>query len=232
MSTDPAARYLALLLDAPLMSFGHASRFQRRTTALHPTRSVILGMICAAAGAAKGSRAEAAWLEKLDERHVRLTTLAIPRRSADDRSSPEPPTGRLEDFHTVCGTRKASGKISKDAVISHRQYLLDARFGVILAGPQEPLAAAAEALRDPVWGIWFGRKCCLPGAPVLRGLADTFAGAMAALGLAGRHPDEFSTVGDVPSFAEGTDTLMDAPMNFATRQFRPRRINVQPGRNG
>jgi CRISPR-associated Cas5-like protein len=70
MSTDTA--FLALMLDAPLMSFGHASRFQRRTTALQPTRSALTGMICAAAGADKGSAAEAAWLERLDPRHLRL----------------------------------------------------------------------------------------------------------------------------------------------------------------
>ena len=38
--------YLALLLDAPLQSWGFASRFQRRTTGLHPTKSGVIGLIC------------------------------------------------------------------------------------------------------------------------------------------------------------------------------------------
>lgn len=50
--------YLALLLDAPLQSWGFASRFERRTTALHPTKSGIIGLICAAMGLAKGSAEE------------------------------------------------------------------------------------------------------------------------------------------------------------------------------
>ena len=50
--------YLALLLDAPLQSWGFASRFQRRTTGLHPTKSGVIGLICAAMGLAKGSAEE------------------------------------------------------------------------------------------------------------------------------------------------------------------------------
>ena len=56
MSAETA--YLALLLDGPLQSWGFASRFQRRTTGLHPTKSGVLGLICAAMGLAKGSREE------------------------------------------------------------------------------------------------------------------------------------------------------------------------------
>ena len=50
--------YLALLLDAPLQSWGFASRFQRRTTGLHPTKSGVIGLICAAMGIGKGTDAE------------------------------------------------------------------------------------------------------------------------------------------------------------------------------
>jgi CRISPR system Cascade subunit CasD len=224
MSTDTA--FLALMLDAPLMSFGHASRFQRRTTALHPTRSALSGMICAAAGADKGSPTEAEWLERLDPRHVRLTVLAIPRQPEGCR---EPlPILRMEDFHTALGTRRASGALSKDAVISRRQYLMDARFGVILAGPQATLEAVAAALRDPRWGIWFGRKSCIPATPVVQNLYETEAAALATLVPEGRPLAAFDSVTDATSFAEGTDTLMDVPVNFRDRAFAPRRIAASP----
>ena len=211
--------YISLMLDAPLMSWGHSSRFQRRTTALHPTRSGIFGMICAALGADKGSTVEQEWLARLEP--MRLTVLAIPRRAGVS-------IRRLEDFHTVQCTRRASGSISKDAVISHRQYLLDAMFGVIIAGTPSTLEAVAEALRNPQWGIWFGRKSCIPAAPVLRGLAVTKAEAIANLGLAGKSLDTFAIVEDATMFADGTDTLMDMPVNFKTREFKPRRILQRP----
>ena len=83
MLTDTA--YLALLLDAPLQSWGYESRFQRRTTGLHPTKSGVIGLICAAMGLAKGSEEERDMLPRLGE--LRMTSIAIPRQ----RSNP----GRL-----------------------------------------------------------------------------------------------------------------------------------------
>jgi CRISPR system Cascade subunit CasD len=73
----------------------------------------------------------------------------------------------------VLATRRASGALNKDAVVTRRQYLLDARFGVILAGDRSVLERAAAALQNPVWGVWFGRKSCIPAEPVYRGLFDT-----------------------------------------------------------
>jgi len=208
------------MLDAPLMSWGHWSRFTRRGTALFPTRSAITGMICAALGVPKGSAGEADWLTRLDA--VRLTVLTHPRLR--DRGNRPLPLLRLEDFHTVRETRSADGKPKKDAVITHRQYLLDARFVAILSGPAETLRAVRDAMRDPRWGVWFGRKACIPAAPIAGDLADTPDAALEALRLPGRRVTEFARVEEAASFAEGTDTLMDSPLNFETRAFKPRRI--------
>ena len=223
MSTDTAI--LVTLLDGPMQSWGHASRFQRRTTALHPTRSGIFGMLCAALGVEKGSEAEKQWLARLaPEAGVRLTVLTLPRQPEGCR---EPlAIRRLEDFHTVKGTRNAENKPKNDAVITHRQYLLDARFGVLLHGPREVLDEVAAALRNPRWGIWCGRKACIPAAPVLQGVVATEGEALTLLGETGRGMQEFVTVVEADSFAEGTDTLMDSPVNFKTREFKPRRIAV------
>ena len=69
--------YLALLLDGPLQSWGSGSRFQRRTTGLHPTKSGVIGLICAALGLAKGSPEERALLPKLAA--LKMSSIAIPR---------------------------------------------------------------------------------------------------------------------------------------------------------
>jgi len=215
------------------MSWGFASRFQRRATALHPTRSGILGMICAALSLAKGSTAEAEWLARFET--VRLTVFAIPRQPEGCARPLE--IRRLEDYHTTGGgydkktqalsiPRKASGGPSDNATLSARQYLLDAKFGVILSGPRPTLEPVGDALRNPRWGVWFGRKSCLPAAPVLRGggVVATVDEALTALGLTGQALQQFARVEEAASFADGTDTLMDAPVNFLTREFKPRRI--------
>lgn len=228
--------YLALMLDAPLQSWGFASRFQRRTTGLYPTKSGVVGLLCAALGAAKGSPAEREWLPKLA--NLRMTVVTIPRRWVNrsaHTSSEEVPMRRLEDFHTVLNTRRASGAANNDPVVTHRQYLLDARFGVLLTGEPEVLTRAAEALRDPVWGVWFGRKCCIPAAPLYRaGPCDEAAAWHALIGDAPR--EQFSRVEEVTRFEDGTDSLQDQPLSFGTadssgpegRRFTPRRVKVIP----
>lgn len=222
--SDP--HWLALLLDAPLQSWGHSSRFQRRNTALHPTRSGVTGIICAALGLDKGSAGEAALLTQMET--VKMTVFTIRRRNGGSGEALN--IRRLEDFHTVTGTRSADNKPKKDAVLTHRQYLCDAKFGVILAGPRETLATIAAGLRNPRWGIWFGRKNCIPAAPLL--IADLLAtqeDAVAALEkTAGTTLAGSARIEEVASFADGTDTLMDAPVNFGTREFKPRRIAQTP----
>jgi CRISPR system Cascade subunit CasD len=220
MSTDTA--YLALLLDAPLQSWGFASRFQRRTTGLHPTKSGVIGLICAAMGHSKRPIEEDDLLHHLAA--LKMTCIVIPRH--DMR--------RLEDFHTVLKTRRASGKINEDAVVTRRQYLLDACFGVILEGDRGLLGRVSSSLKDPVWGVWLGRKNCIPSALIHRGLFEKESEAQAEL-IGNRSIEVFTTVGDVERFEDGTDSLSDQPVSFGDgtssgpdkRQFAIRRIALK-----
>jgi len=258
----PSEQYLALLLDAPLQSWGFTSRFQRRTTGLHPTKSGVIGLLAAALGVDKHSPGEADSIAALARLY--MTAITIPRKHIaiySSQAASELPIRRLEDFHTTGGgydkrtepqsiPRKASGGPCDNPTLSQRQFLLDARFGVILSSPSSwslpdsrGLAEVAAALRDPVWGIWFGRKCCIPAAPVLVSEADgtsVFADRRRAFEallrteaklrqaeLSEPLPDEFSfiRVEEVASFATGTDTLNDQPMTFATpNTHAPRRV--------
>jgi len=219
---------LAMLLDSPLQSWGFASRFQRRTTGLHPTKSGVIGLISAAMGLAKGSSEERTMLPKLAA--LETISIAIPRnvRAAGGLL----PVLRLDDYHTVLGTRRASGATSKDAVITHRQYLLDARFGIILVGEPVVLERAAAALEDPVWGVWLGRKSSIPAAPILRGKFETRTEAERA--LIGEAPiEQFTRLEEVADFGAGTDSYNDQPVSFGTaessaegREYSLRRVNL------
>ena len=224
--------YLALLLDAPLQSWGFESRFQRRTSGLHPTKSGIIGLICAAIGLAKGSADEHALLPELAK--LKMSSIAIPRHTQPNRASPT--VLRIEDYHTVLDTRRASGMLNKDAVVTRRQYLADARFGIVLAGDRGVLERVAGALRNPVWGVWFGRKSCIPAEPIYRGLFDAELGAHREL-ISERPIEEFTTVIEASDFADGTDSIRDQPVCFGDastsgpdhRRYSVRRIAVKPG---
>lgn len=218
MSIDSA--FLAIRLEGPLQSWGVDSQFSRRNTALMPTKSAIIGMCCAALGLPRGSDAESLWLEKL--RHTRMLAIAIPRQVSRDGKAA--PVRRIMDYHTVQNTKTAEGN-KKDTHLTFRQYLCDASFGVVLSGQRDVLEKVAVALADPVWGLWLGRKACIPTAPVHGGV---FASENDALRiLIGDAPlAEFTQQREVDSFELGVDTISDQPLCFAVdrRAFAPRRV--------
>ena len=209
---------LTLYLDAPLQSWGYQSRFDRRTTFSMPTRSGILGMICAAMGI---DRTETKALEQFVA--LKLTCLAFKQHV------------RLIDFHTIGGgwdkkinpnnlIPTAEDK-PKQTKITRREYLQGSKFGVLIQGSETILHEIAEALKNPRWGIWLGRKSCIPASPVFQGIFSSTDEAIEHLmELSGTSVERM--VEEVTSFEDGSDTLNDIPLNFHTRQFAPRRIRT------
>jgi CRISPR system Cascade subunit CasD len=216
-------KILALYLDAPLQSWGYASQFDRRTSLGHPTRSGVLGMICAALGV---DWSDVEGLNRLDG--LSMTVLGFGGGA------------RLTDFHTVGGgydrkaekqniVRTAEGKIGK-TMVTHREYLQDARFGVLLCGDDALLVEIAAALTNPRWGLWLGRKSCIPASPVCQGMFDSEELAeehLCTLDAPRRSRPDLGRPRkwvEVDDFDSGTDTIMDRPLDFAERRFAPRRI--------
>ncbi|WP_297218206.1 type I-E CRISPR-associated protein Cas5/CasD [uncultured Desulfovibrio sp.] len=213
---------LALRLEGPLQSWGTSSQYNRRRTDLLPSRSAITGMLCAALGLDRGSSGESTFLREMAAVH--MLAVAVPRCAGESVLSVQ----RLEDYHTVQHTAKADGKL-KDCHITRRQYLLNASFRVFLSGDRSLLEKAGAALQDPVWGIWLGRKACLPTAPVFAGIYADEQAAVRAFVPEGMEGCAFSR--DAASFAEGTDSVADMPLCFASsaRSFTLRRIRWESG---
>ncbi|MDA8240999.1 MAG: type I-E CRISPR-associated protein Cas5/CasD [Nitrospiraceae bacterium] len=252
MSSD--LRYLALRLEGPLQSWGFDSQYNRRNTGLMPTKSAIAGMCCAALGFSRGRDKEKTFLVGFSA--LRMTAIAIPRRPRQK----DLPVRRLRDYHTVGGgydpnnpKERNSITVSAEdgkprakngqalAVLTHRQYLTDASFGVILEGDAVLLGEIVIALADPKWGIWLGRKTCIPTAPVLVGLKECAGNFNLLLKetsdeavrlLIGDKPFEsFAYQMEVESFVDGKDSLPDQPISFASdrRLFAPRRVRTHHG---
>lgn len=225
MSSDKS--FLVLRLQGPLQSWGFDSQYNRRNTGLMPTKSAIAGMCCAALGYSRGSASEQKFLAAF--RSVRMTAISIPRNGTKMELS----VRRLQDYHTVQSTKTAEGKI-KDCHITHRQYLSDAAFGVLLEAEELLLKQLADALENPVWGVWLGRKSCIPSAPVFAGLKNNRNDALRLL-IGDKPLDFFNRQEEVENFAEGRDSLPDAPVSFAIEQrlFSPRRVKTwQAGEKG
>ena len=228
---------LALLLDGPMQSWGFASRFTRRTTALFPTKSGIVGMLAAATGVDKFSKSEAADIKRLAA--LRFTTVGLPKL----HNGKELPILLLSDYHTIGGGYdKESDKMKKpraasgaglETVLSERHYLLDARFAILLEGEFSWLEEIAAKLRNPKWGIWLGRKCCLPASPLLLGIADNIAAALRTVLIRAGYPEDRS-LESFDHVIEGagaddldSEWLHDNPVAFGApigERHAPRRI--------
>jgi CRISPR system Cascade subunit CasD len=198
-----------------MQSWGHSSRFERRVTALHPTRSGILGLVAAAMGIDKFGENEANDLARFQS--LRVITVNLPKRNKQGENII---IRRLEDYHTVTGIRRANDKVDKEAtVLTYRHYLMDARFGVLLEGPYAILNEIAIALKNPRWGIWLGRKCCVPSTPVLVDMpgerSSIWRKLLQRAGYSGteclEHFDH--TIESTPN-ASGADMIEDFPMGY------------------
>ena len=204
-----------------MQAWGHSSRFNRRTSASWPVKSGVVGMLCAALG-----------IERDDEAGIaRLADLSMTVYTLQNSGQ------RLTDYHTVGGGYDSNSHPQKFfdskngqsiAVLTDREYLLDCKFGIILSGEEETIAQCATAIQNPKWGVWFGRKCCLPAARIFEGIFDAEDKAKARLmELAQQLALEIKpwrTVTEAETFEDGTDSLMDIPINFATRTYQTRRI--------
>jgi len=219
--------FLALRLEGPLQSWGFDSQYNRRNTGLMPTKSAVAGMCCAALGYLRGSSEEAVFLDKFID--VKMMSIAKPRNSDNKELS----VRRLQDYHTVRNTRTAEGK-PKDCHITNRQYLTDSSFGVLLEGDLSLLQQVAAALENPVWGIWLGRKTCIPTAPVLAGLKNNKDEALRLL-IKENPLESYTRQVEAENFSDGRDSLPDLAVSFASdrREFSPRRVKTwQAGEKG
>lgn len=129
----------------PMQSWGTRSRFQERDTEREPSKSGVIGMLCAALGRDRN--------EPVDD----LASLKMAVRV--DRE------GKLEkDFQTAQDVAVASGGTTQN-LLSNRYYLADAAFLVGLEGPVDKLENLYNALENPVWPMFLGRKSYVPSKP-------------------------------------------------------------------
>lgn len=220
---------LLLRLEGPMQSWGTSSRFTQRDTGMEPSKSGVIGLLCAALGKPRDETrtAEGPWPPlavlaglKMGVRTDRAGTVGV-------------------DFQTAGGGRFAGEKYGVahvhgglfGSVMSHRFFLQDASFLVGLSGPDRALLEQLhEALARPVWQLYLGRKGYVPSVPpyLPDGLVEAdLRTALLSYPLPERADAEIRLILETDDPA-GAEPRMDQPLDYARRLFGRRYVRVEP----
>jgi CRISPR system Cascade subunit CasD len=142
---------LLLRLVGPMQSWGTQSHFNHRDTGLEPSKSGVIGLICAAMGRDR--------TKSIDDLAALRMGVRVDREGLVKR-----------DYHTAGkgGFLRAKGEIEdKDLIVSQRFYLADAAFLVGLQSDDlDLLKVIDKRLSRPVWMLFLGRKSFVASEPV------------------------------------------------------------------
>lgn len=160
------AEYLVFTLSATLGAMGDLAGHERRGSLGWPGRSAVLGLCAAASGI---RRDDAAGLATLDPLRMAVAIF--------DEGTP------LRDYHTVQTVPSAAAKRPDsrpaalagagrkvNTTITLRDYRQGPLFGVALWGGD--LARLEDALKQPVFTLYLGRKSCPLSAPLAPRLVE------------------------------------------------------------
>lgn len=204
---------LLIPLVGPMQSWGTRSRFQERDTEREPSKSGVIGMLCAALGRDRS--------EPVDD----LAALKMGVRVDQE--------GLLrKDFQTVQNVVVASGNGWEDQ-ISNRHYLSDAAFLVGLEGNGDILRLFHEALAKPVWSLSLGRKSYVPSIPPFlpNGLKEgkNLHTALIDYPLLFRTNKQEKIRMVLETSTVTHESRMDTPVSFALgqREFRERFVQTE-----
>ncbi len=159
---------LIMRLAGPMQSWGVSSRFGIRETLPEPSKSGVIGLLCAALGWDRAAPTH----EIAGQSRTLADLAALPFGVRVVRE------GVLRrDYHTAQNVLRAKARLRpgrpanpgdlQETVLSERYYLSDAHFLVGLESDDEALLRALDAaLAAPYWPLCLGRKAFVPAWPV------------------------------------------------------------------
>ena len=175
-------QFLVFQLQAPLAAWGDVAVGDYRGSREHPGASALIGLLGAALGVRRDDEAGHAALR--DGYGFAVGTVAAGHLLRDYHTAQVPGRSSLKGRpHRTRRDELSVPKHELNTILSTRDYRQNAAWVVAvqaLAGAPFSLAALAQALREPRFVLYLGRKCCPPATPLAPAVAEA-ASAHAAL---------------------------------------------------
>ncbi|MBU1087913.1 MAG: type I-E CRISPR-associated protein Cas5/CasD [Candidatus Omnitrophica bacterium] len=234
-------KFLLLWFEAPLQSWGADSKFGRRDTLSFPTKSGVTGILLCALGASGEQRDLLKMLSDLKQTAV---SYARQKKTGDTFSKidREP---LLRDFHMVGSgyddknkwstmhiPKKSDGSkaVGGGTKLTYRYYLQDAKFAVAVEVPEDLSKSFADALKNPVYDVYLGRKNCVPTDFIFRGIFDDEITALEHADVISKEKnnliEDFRVIDGENEDGESI-VLNDIPVQFGViKRYRDRLVTV------
>lgn len=217
---------LLIRLESPMQSWGVQSRYGRRDTGLEPSKSGVIGLLCAALGRPRDADLRDLASLRMGVRVDRPGTVESDYHTTGAKDALKPNYG-------VAAFSARNGETT-GTVLSNRFYLADASFLVGLEATtpaQESLLAQLDAaLARPVWPLFLGRKAFVPALPVRLPDAPPGGPGLRPLPLeealrtypwpepregerVGKSPERLRLIIEVAAASSG-ESRMDVPVSF------------------
>jgi CRISPR system Cascade subunit CasD len=208
---------LLLRFAAPMQAWGTSSRFSIRETGKEPSKSGVIGLLCAALGISR------------DEANTNnLTFNDLTKLKFGVRVNRE---GVMQkDYHTAQNIAKADGsKPNKETELSTRWYLADADFLVGLESEDfQLLETLQNAVKNPKWQLFLGRKSFVPSVPIYLAKDGINNGELEDV-LSKFVIEEFDNADKrlIIENINGNEVRQDVPLCLKTRRFSLRRVETK-----
>jgi len=216
---------LLIKLSAPMQSWGIQSRFTERDTTREPTKSGIVGLLCAALG----------WKRDHD-----LSPFSPENMLMGVRVEREGNVQR--DYHITQNVIKQTEGTT--TVVSNRYFLSDAEFIVGLESKDIGLLNKLKiALENPIFPLFLGRKAFPPASPLIPttdelgfenptelNLKDALKNAFYIPRSNIKPPEKIRLVLEIspedPDYLSKGIVRIDQPISFEKREFQQRYVYI------
>lgn len=161
-------QWLVFRLYGPLASWGGVAVGEVRDSDPHPGKSAVLGLVAAALGIRREEEAE---LQALADGYGYAVQVESPGLAIVDYHTAQVPSrSKLKGRpHATRRDELAMPRHELNTILSSRSYRCDAMYRVALwaqPGAPRPLAAVVDALRQPRFVPYLGRKSCALALPL------------------------------------------------------------------
>ena len=219
--------FLILKLQGAMQAWGGHTYETFRPSYIFPTRSGVVGLLGACLGIERNEIQKREDLNRSFEITVKVEKRKIEKETYQGKKSKSLSINKITDYHTILEGRRANGKPRKEAILSHREYINDAEFTLILDFKKDAVYSLAEikkAIDKPVFTPFLGRRSC----PLHRPL---FEKVMKAKDIKEVLQKMSTTQGIIYSENQNIDgvpmQVRDVPLKNSVRQFTNRIIFIK-----